>query len=53
MDGKPDVAAAEPAAAAASVKEGIVNETESVKSKRSITLTHKALVAKVERLQNV
>ena len=35
------------------MKEGIVNETESVKGKRSITLTHKALVAKVERLQNV
>ena len=49
-DGKSDLAAA---AAAASDEEENVNETQSLKSKRSIKLTHKALVEKVEKLQNV
>ena len=53
MDDKSDLAAAAKAAAAASVEEENVNESQSLKSKRSIQLTHKALVEKVEKLQNV
>lgn len=52
MDGKSDVAAAKKVAAAASVEEGNVNETQWIKGKRSIKVTHKTLAERLEKLQN-
>lgn len=53
MDGKSDELVTEMAAATASNEVGNSNETQLGKGKRTVKLTHKAFVEKLETLQNV